>query len=355
MKKLSENKNVSKKREIIFAILTIVLIVAVLIGVLLAFNAKQNHELVENEYTLYLKINPLIKINFKEEYTSCNVEDNKRNCQGLNTEVYEIVSLNDDGKKIIENVDVKGKSVIDVLTILLKKARENGFIFEQYTVISDYEYFDEIKSSIEDTATANIIFKENISDEYIIEEYDKYTVTFNTDGANNIDSVNVGKNETISKPSDPVKSGYKFIGWYLNDELFDFSTKIEKNITLVAKWEKEESNTNLNTSTNTSNSNNSNTNDNNTNDNNTNNNTNNNASTTTPTCQAKKFNQKYSYVYSDHDTCMKQGNIAFFDITDNVDSSVFAYDCEEIVDDCGDKYWGVYFWIYDGIEKKVYY
>ena len=338
MKELSENKNVSKKRGIIFAIFTIVLIVAVFIGVLLTFNAKQNHDLVEHEYTLYLKINPLIKINFKEEYTSCNVEDNKRNCQDLNTEVYEIVSLNDDGKKIIENIDIKGKSVIDVLTILLKKARENGFIFEQYTVISNYEYFDEIKSSIDDTATATVIFKENISDEYIIEEYDKYIVTFNTDGANNIEPVSVGKNETISKPSDPVKSGYKFIGWYLNDELFDFTTNIDKNITLVAKWEKEESNTNANTSNNNNNT-----------------NTNNNTSTTTPTCQAKKFSQKYSYVYNDHDTCMKQGNIAFFDITDNVNSSVFAYNCEEIVDDCGDKYWGVYFLIYDGTEKKVYY
>ena len=338
MKKLFENKNMSKRRRIVLVVLTIVFIVGVLIGAFLIFDTKKSDELVEKEYTLYLKINPLIKVNFKEEYTNCNIKDNKRNCQELNTEVYEIVSLNDDGKKIIENLDIKGKSIIDVLTILLKKARENGFIFEQYTVISDYEYFDEIKSSIDDTATANIIFKENISDEYIIEEYDKYIVTFNTDGANNIEPVSVGKNETISKPSDPVKSGYKFIGWYLNDELFDFTTKIEKDITLVAKWEKEESNTNVNT--NTSNS---------------NNNTNNNTSTTTPTCQAKKFSQKYSYVYSDHDTCMKQGNIAFFDISDNVNSSVFAYDCEEIVDDCGDKYWGVYFWIYDGIEKKVYY
>ena len=250
MKKLSENKNVSKKREIIFAILTIVLIVAVLIGVLLTFNAKQNHELVEHEYTLYLKINPLIKVKFKEEHTSCNTKDNKENCQESNTQVYEIISLNDDGKKIIENIDIKGKSIIDVLTILLKKARENGFIFEQYTVISDYEYFDEIKSSINDEATANIIFKENLKDKYIIDEYDKYTVTFNTDGANSIEPVSVEKNGTISKPSNPTKSGYKFIGWYLNDEIFDFSTKIEENITLVAKWEKEESNESTNKDTN---------------------------------------------------------------------------------------------------------
>ena len=340
------------KKKIMLIVLVIVLIVGALITGFIVFNTKNNNKLTEKEYNLYLKINPLIKVKFKEEYSSCSTKNNKRKCQNLKNEVYEITALNDDGEKIIENIDIKGKSLIDVITILLKKARENGFIFEQYTVISDYEYFDEIKSSINDEATANIIFKENIKDEYIIDEYDKYTVTFNTDGANSIEPVSVEKNGTISKPSNPTKSGYKFIGWYLNDEIFDFSTKIEENITLVAKWEKEESNESTNTDTN-----------NNTNTNNTNSNTNNNSNanaenptpTPTPTCQAKKFSNKYSYVYGDHDTCMKQGNIAFFDITDNVNPSVFAYDCEEIVDDCGDKYWGVYFWIYEGTEKKVYY
>ncbi len=344
MKKLGEKKNINKKRKIVIVSLIIVLIVGVLIGGYFVLNNKKTNKSVEKEYTLYLKINPLIKVKFKETGTSCNKKDNKKNCQNLTNEVYEITSLNDDGKKIIENIDIKGKSITDILTILLKKARENGFIFEEYTVISDYEYFDKIKSTIDDTATANIVFKKNITDEYIIEEYDKYVVTFNTDGGNSIDAISVEKNKTISRPNDPTKSGYKFIGWYLNDEMFDFSTKIEKNITLVAKWEQEESNTNTDTNNNNTNT-----------STNNNDNTSSNTTTTTPTCQAKKFSQKYSYVYGDHDTCMKQGNIAFLDITDNVNPSVFAYDCEEIVDDCGDKYWGVYFWIYEGTEKKIYY
>ena len=51
-------------------------------------------------------------------------------------------------------------------------------------------------------------------------------------------SVRVG--ETITEPSAPVSSEYTFLGWYLNDEKFDFNTPITKNIKLEAKWEKME-------------------------------------------------------------------------------------------------------------------
>ena len=49
-------------------------------------------------------------------------------------------------------------------------------------------------------------------------------------------SVKVG--ETITEPDAPVSSEYKFLGWYLNGEKFDFSTPITKNIKLEAKWKK---------------------------------------------------------------------------------------------------------------------
>jgi len=51
-----------------------------------------------------------------------------------------------------------------------------------------------------------------------------------------IETVNVEKNDVVSKPIDPTRDGYTFDGWYLDDELFDFETKITKDITLTAKW-----------------------------------------------------------------------------------------------------------------------
>ncbi len=49
-------------------------------------------------------------------------------------------------------------------------------------------------------------------------------------------SVRVG--EVISEPDAPESDEYKFLGWYLGDEKFDFSKPITKSVKLEAKWKK---------------------------------------------------------------------------------------------------------------------
>ncbi len=66
----------------------------------------------------------------------------------------------------------------------------------------------------------------------------KYTVTFDTDGGTAIADVEVKKGKTVSEPSAPTKEGYVFVGWQLDGEDFNFSSKIKKNITLFAVWQK---------------------------------------------------------------------------------------------------------------------
>ena len=51
------------------------------------------------------------------------------------------------------------------------------------------------------------------------------------------DSVRVKPNEVVSAPDAPTKEGYTFVGWYENDELFDFSQPITKDHTLIAVFE----------------------------------------------------------------------------------------------------------------------
>lgn len=75
------------------------------------------------------------------------------------------------------------------------------------------------------------------------EEGTYYTITFNSDGGTAINNKKVKENGSVIKPADPVKEGYTFDGWYLNDEKFDFNTKITSNITLTAKWLSEETQT----------------------------------------------------------------------------------------------------------------
>lgn len=68
-------------------------------------------------------------------------------------------------------------------------------------------------------------------------EYPYYTVSFDTDGGTEISSQSVKHGECAEEPSDPAKVEYKFIGWYIGEEEFNFETKIYENKTITAKWQ----------------------------------------------------------------------------------------------------------------------
>lgn len=71
------------------------------------------------------------------------------------------------------------------------------------------------------------------------------TVTFNTNGVGEIDSINTYEGEKIAEPEPLVKQDYKFDGWYTTpnfaaESLWNFDNKLgEYNITLYAKWVKQ--------------------------------------------------------------------------------------------------------------------
>ena len=83
----------------------------------------------------------------------------------------------------------------------------------------------------------NGISKDYAEDVVISARWEKIKNLYNVE-YNGYDNLNtsVYENETVVKPNDPTKSGYKFDGWYLNDELFDFNSVINENITLDAKF-----------------------------------------------------------------------------------------------------------------------
>ena len=64
-----------------------------------------------------------------------------------------------------------------------------------------------------------------------------YTVSFDSDGGTPVESQLVIRGETASNPGAPVRTGlYTFVGWYLDDTLYDFSSPVMSDLTLVAKW-----------------------------------------------------------------------------------------------------------------------
>ena len=67
----------------------------------------------------------------------------------------------------------------------------------------------------------------------------RYTVSFETNGGNDIASKTVTKNSVIKEPESPIKDGFDFEGWYTDKGLktkYDFTEKVTKNFTLYAKW-----------------------------------------------------------------------------------------------------------------------
>ena len=44
--------------------------------------------------------------------------------------------------------------------------------------------------------------------------------------------------DKLEKPEDPQKEGYRFVGWYVNDEEFDFTKPVTENLEIVARFEK---------------------------------------------------------------------------------------------------------------------
>ncbi|MDZ7792209.1 MAG: InlB B-repeat-containing protein [Spirochaetia bacterium] len=69
----------------------------------------------------------------------------------------------------------------------------------------------------------------------------KYTVNFESNGGSSVaDITGVTESSTITAPSEPMKSGYVFDGWYKDSGLttaWDFSNDtVTTDLTLYAKW-----------------------------------------------------------------------------------------------------------------------
>lgn len=68
-----------------------------------------------------------------------------------------------------------------------------------------------------------------------------YTVTFDSNGGSAVTPQEVKKGECATEPDMPFNPGYRFDGWYTDGETYeteyDFSTPVEADLTLYAKWE----------------------------------------------------------------------------------------------------------------------
>ncbi|MGE9982582.1 DUF4430 domain-containing protein [Slackia isoflavoniconvertens] len=68
-------------------------------------------------------------------------------------------------------------------------------------------------------------------------------VSFNTGEGSRVDFQTTAANGSVTKPADPTREGYTFAGWYTDEactKAYDFATAVTADMTLYAKWIKNE-------------------------------------------------------------------------------------------------------------------
>jgi len=65
----------------------------------------------------------------------------------------------------------------------------------------------------------------------------KYTVSFDSNGGSSVASQTIVAGGKATKPVNPKRDGYNFIGWMHNGGAYNFDTAVNGNVILVAEWE----------------------------------------------------------------------------------------------------------------------
>ena len=134
------------------------------------------------------------------------------------------VKFNSNGGNSIAKQVVKAAGKVTEPT----NVKKEGYILDGwYLNNKKYDFNTEVNKNF--TLVAKWIEDPNIK---------RYEVKFNSDGGSAISSQKIIENKTVTAPANPSKSGYNFEGWYLDNVKYDFNSKVTKDITLVAKWEK---------------------------------------------------------------------------------------------------------------------
>ncbi len=71
---------------------------------------------------------------------------------------------------------------------------------------------------------------------FFLKKEKTYAITFDTDGGSAVEQVVVKEGESVILPTEPTKEGFRFNGWLLDGKPFAPSTKITKDVKLVASW-----------------------------------------------------------------------------------------------------------------------
>lgn len=156
--------------------------------------------------------------------------------QDIDTDGYPVLT-SDPNKKVYQatfdyNYDDVGDTILYTNSKMTKPAdpTRQGHAFDGW--YSDENLTDDWNFDT-DTVTKDITL-------YAKWTLNQYTVTFNSNGGSDVDSLSVDYGDTVTKPADPTREGYTFDGWYSDEDFktaWDFENDtITADTTLYAKW-----------------------------------------------------------------------------------------------------------------------
>lgn len=127
----------------------------------------------------------------------------------------------------------------DGLTDNTRNELENAINSAEQIIVTEGIHQSDIDNA--STALSNAIAK--VRAEISAGSTPYYYISFNPNGGSNVRSQRVDYGKTVAEPTNPVKAGYTFEGWYTDTTLktrYNFTKEVTSAFTLYAKWTKNE-------------------------------------------------------------------------------------------------------------------
>ena len=156
--------------------------------------------------------------------------------------------IDDSTETFTVQFNTNGGSLVDDLTYVKSGSTINapiaptkdGYIFDDWWIGNKCWNF--LTDKVTDNITLVAHWKQKtIPEEPDPEEY-KFSVTFDSQGGTYVPTLtDITSGSTITEPTAPTKTGFTFVGWYLeNNTAWNFETDtVTDNITLFAHWQEE--------------------------------------------------------------------------------------------------------------------
>lgn len=190
--------------------------------------SKQKDRDLANEYNEVLANMD----NYAKSYFKNNLPDQS----GKSTIIY----LND----LVEDKKITKPDNCSLDESYIKVTRlDTEYQIKSYLICDNFENslnsFEELATTIVIKPTTSTTVPTKTTSKKTTTKIKKYSVSFNPNGGSLVNDIIINENSIIINEPIPVREGYKFLGWYYHGQQFNFSTRINQDYVLTARWVKE--------------------------------------------------------------------------------------------------------------------